>query len=204
MLRKEDFIVNAAWPTFDGSEHKYSSVHIKMLNLLFKSIEDFRRSMDKWSSSSKKGSNNSGASVKSRAKSAVIYVSSEYQDWQVQGLEQVRKMIDEEGGTLPKDYINKLRKTPNVEKMDKNMLKNLLSFISLKASELKDDDSAFSVNLPFDEFELFKTHAYFISKSIGVEHITIKNTRKEDCSELALEKISQIIPSRPLITFHTD
>ncbi|KAH8584053.1 leucyl-tRNA synthetase [Cryptosporidium sp. chipmunk genotype I] len=169
-----------------------------MLNLIIKSIEDFRKSLDKWSSSKKGGS--TSTSGKQKASSAIIYVSNEYQEWQIEGLNQVQKIINEEGGVLPKDYVSKLRKTPVIEKMDKNMLKNVLSFISLKASEYKENDLAFSTCLPFDEFELFSTQSYFISKSLGLQSVKVKHT-KQDCSEIAADKLSQIIPSRPMITF---
>lgn len=170
-----------------------------MLNLLIKSVEDFRKSMDKWVGSKKGGISSTGSIGKAKATSATIYVSNEYQDWQIEGLNQVQKIINEEGN-LPKDYISKLRKTPVIEKMDKNMLKNVLSFISLKASEYKENDSAFSTSLAFNEFELFSTQSYFISKSLGLQQVQVKHT-KQDCSEIAADKLSQIIPSRPMITF---
>ncbi|KAF7457191.1 leucyl-tRNA synthetase [Cryptosporidium felis] len=201
VLGNKGFIVNEQWPKFEGKEiicgFKYSPSHSKMLTLLFKSIEDFRKSMEKWSSSKK------GAEGKPKAGSAVIYVSNEYQDWQVEGLNQVQEIIDQEGGVLPKDLISRLRRTPKIEKMDKNMLKNVLSFISLKVGEYKENDlTAFNSTLPFNEFELFSTQSHFISKSLGIipNQLRVKNT-KQDCSEITGDKISQIIPSRPLITF---
>ncbi|KAJ1611368.1 hypothetical protein OJ252_1551 [Cryptosporidium canis] len=176
ILGNDGFIVNSRWPEFDDDsikDFKFSPNHSKMLSLLIKSVEEFRKSMDKWSSSNKKGGS------KSSACSATIYVSSEYQDWQIEGLNQVQKIINEEGGVLPKDYISRLRKTPVIEKMDKNMLKNVLSFISLKASEYKENDSAFSTSLPFDEFELFETQSYFISKSLGLKSVQVKHTKQD-------------------------
>ncbi|KAL3127962.1 hypothetical protein CHM_5g610 [Cryptosporidium hominis] len=202
ILGNEGFIVNMKWPDFNDDsikEFRFSPNHSKMLNLIIKSIEDFRKSMDKWSSAKKGGSASTGGG-KQKASSAIIYVSNEYQDWQIEGLNQVQKIINEEGGVLPKDYVSKLRKTPVIEQMDKNMLKNVLSFISLKASEFKENDSAFSTCLPFDEFELFSTQSYFISKSLGLESVKVKHT-KQDCSEISADKLSQIIPSRPMITF---
>lgn len=203
--------MNSSWPDFllhlnDESTKKsleFSPNHSKMLNLLMKSIEDFRKSMDKWSSSKKGGPDGSGAAKKPKASSATVYVSNEYQDWQIEGLNQVQRIINEEGGdskSLPKDYVSRLRRTPVIEKMDKNMLKNVLSFISLKASEYKENDSAFNTSLPFDEFELFSTQSYFISRSLGIQEVLVKHT-KQDCSEAPADKLSQIIPSRPMITF---
>lgn len=205
--------MNSKWPNFSSKESialivemkdfEFSPNHTKMLNLLMKSIEDFRKSMEKWSSSKKGTEGGAEANKKPKASSAIVYVSNEYQDWQIEGLNQVQKIIEEGGGCLPKDYVSRLRKTPVIEKMDKNMLKNVLSFISLKASEYNksgNDLSAFNTNLPFDEFELFSTQSYFISKSLGLKSVQVKHTR-QDCSEVPADKLSQVIPSRPMITF---
>lgn len=192
-MGNEGFIINEKWPEFNIPSISNSINHCKMLNLLMKSIEDFRRSMDKWSNS-KKGQGN----IKVKPNCGIIYVADTYKDWQIEGLNQVKNIIINEG-ELPKDYISKLRKTPVIEKMDKNMLKNVLSFISLKANEYKEDKSAFDVNLPFDEFELFCKQSYFIAKSLGIKEIKVKLLK--DCKEIAEEKLSQVIPNRPLINF---
>lgn len=163
--------------------------------LLLKSIDEFRKSLDKWTSNQKKN--------KSCTKyvHAVVYVAKEYKQWQIEGLKVIQSIIEREG-TLPKDFITKVREATEIKKMDSGDLKNTLAFLSLKVAEYKENKSALSINLPFDEFAFFSLHSKSIARILNIRELLVKAT--SDCKDLPFDKVSQIIPTRPAILFYCE
>ncbi|OII78057.1 leucyl-tRNA synthetase [Cryptosporidium andersoni] len=196
ILKRESFLVSEEWPTLSSiNGYHYCTINSKKLILLLKSIDEFRKSLDKWTSNQKKN--------KSCTKyvHAVVYVAKEYKQWQIEGLKVIQSIIEREG-TLPKDFITKVREATEIKKMDSGDLKNTLAFLSLKVAEYKENKSALSINLPFDEFAFFSLHSKSIARILNIRELLVKAT--SDCKDLPFDKVSQIIPTRPAILFYCE
>lgn len=136
-LKKPSLLVYQLWPTF---EKEYDHVLNSEFELLFSSLEEFRKIKEKSLTSSLKHQKASLGQCKrsvaaASLDSAVIYVARDYLPWQqtvLKILQSVPLNDDTQGFPVTSSVISLLKSHPELAQLDKKSMNEVMSFASFK------------------------------------------------------------------------
>lgn len=127
-LKKPTLIINQSWPIFDN---EYDHILHREFELLFNSIEDFRKVKEKTVASLKK---HQVQNIDISTYDAIIYVGKDYLPWQQTVLKILQTIPLDESKHAPLDtnFMSVVKSHPDLSQIDKKLIKDVMSFASFR------------------------------------------------------------------------
>eukprot|EP00771_Trimastix_marina_P000333 gnl/Trimastix_PCT/1353.p1 GENE.gnl/Trimastix_PCT/1353~~gnl/Trimastix_PCT/1353.p1 ORF type:complete len:939 (+),score=369.15 gnl/Trimastix_PCT/1353:128-2944(+) len=142
------------------------------------------------------------------SKTCTVFVCDEYSPWQREVLSIMRSVFTD--NTFPADMMQRIKASPALQGP---MLKKALPFASfVKADCARRGEAGLDEHRPFRESELIRENTEYLVRSIGLDGVQTEDAMhiQETASEqpktlpcgLALAKVLQAAPGRPVFHFH--
>lgn len=132
-LKKPSLVVNQPWPEI---ETNYEPVLHREFELLFSSLEDFRKVKEKTVTSLKKqkGATAETTTAAASPDSSVIYIAKDYLPWQQTVLKILQGVPLDENKHAPLDpgFMTLVKSHPDLQQLDKKLAKEVMSFASFR------------------------------------------------------------------------
>jgi leucyl-tRNA synthetase len=197
LLGHKDSIMNAAWPKAGHVDNVIS----KALDYLQDTVHTLRVRIATMLKPKKAKKGAAAAAPPVAPTKGVIFVASEYPEWQRVTLAVLDTKYDAKTNDFPdaRELLPELKKLP--ELADKAVFKNVMPFIAFVRVALKEKgrDALASV-LPFDEMAVVTTNAVYIAKACKVATIVVAPLSELTDAKLA----SSCKPGAPVSLFTSD
>ncbi|UKK02800.2 leucyl-tRNA synthetase [Theileria orientalis] len=164
VLNKKEHLTDQLWPRFEKPTNK--SLH-KLLKLLHRNLEEFRKTKEK-SQSSKK------SKVAQTFEKALIYISREYPENIRKVLVVMNEMNILENNMTEKDALKKLTETEMMKSCSAKDKKLLLGFASYQLKQLFTlGQSVLMLHLPYSEYKLYQLLVPYLKTTLEVKDVLV-------------------------------